>query len=85
MDYEVLEHKGWVEQKGCYPSRIVLLKIDKGGHKEYSTHIQVDATGEPEIGKKYLVHGHYFMDLEEAVKDFKKREVHFLFAFFNTC
>lgn len=75
MEYEVLEHKDWVEQKGCYPSRIVLLKINNHGLKEYSTHIQVDARAEPEIAKMYVVLGHYFMDLEDAVRDFKKREI----------
>lgn len=70
MDYDVIESKEWVESEGCYPSRIVLLKIKKGDRTEYSTHMQVDN------GKtKYMVSGHYFIDLVSAVKDFKGREI----------
>jgi len=72
MEYEVMEHKDWVESEGCYPTRVVLLKLNDNPSK-YSTHLQIDPR--PEMPNLYLAHGHYFVDLEDAVKDFKGREV----------
>jgi len=73
MEYDVLEAKDWVFQQGCYPARIVLLKIKKAGDVEYSTHRQCDASQDG--GSKHLQLGHYFTDIEDAVKDFKQREI----------
>lgn len=72
MEYDVIESKDWVESEGCYPSRVVLLKI-KGKRTEYSTHMQVN--GEKDGLGLYVVHGHYFQDLKSAVNDFEGREI----------
>ena len=82
MKYEILKTKKWVNQIGCYPSRIVLLKIKKSNDlTEYSTHIQCDASKDKAKFKKsnldtlYLILGHYFTNILDAEKDFKTREV----------
>ena len=68
MDYKVIEHKDWHEEKGMLPGRVVLLEINKGDWVEYSTHIQYQKDGQ-----LHLVHGHYFVDIEDARKDFSER------------
>ena len=74
MDYDVIESKPWVDGgEGCYPARVVLLKINKGGRTEWSTHIQYDAAQDGR--QKHVAHGHYFETVWDAAMDFKKREV----------
>jgi hypothetical protein len=67
---EIVKKSDWNQGKGVDPNCIVLLKIEKGGHLEYTTHEMVMRPGkkEPEF---YL--GHYFTTLDPAVGDFKKR------------
>jgi len=79
MEFVILKTKDWVKEKGMFAYRVVLTVktgLKKEGHQlnanlyaeEYTTHIQID-NGE----KKYLASGHYFMDMESALKDFKDR------------
>lgn len=76
MDYKIVKAKEWVHQEGCYPSRIVLLKINKGNMIEYSTHIQCSTKHENKIKpNQYIVLGHYHTTIESAENDFKKREI----------
>lgn len=83
MEFVILKTKEWKQSKGCYPVRIVLtarvednLNIYHQNNAnryawEYTTHQQINATEDK--GKISLASGHYFMDLEEAIKDFKER------------
>jgi len=74
MKYEIVENKDWVKGAGCYPARIVLLKIKKAdGRHEWSTHMEVNPT--PDQKSNYMVQGHYFCDIFDAVNDFKNRKV----------
>jgi hypothetical protein len=80
MEYTIVAEKEWVRSKGCYPSRVVLLRIKKGdAGTEYSTHVQIDYSKD-KIGKKEndylgLAHGHYYVDILGAAQDFDKRNV----------
>ncbi len=75
MKSEIIGTKPWdTKSKGCYPSRIVLLKINKGDWIEYSTHIEVDPSKESR--ENYFTEGHYFANLEGAKIDFNEREIH---------
>ena len=79
MKYTIVAEKEWVDGgKGSYPGRVVLLKIDKGGRTEYSTHVQIDGTkdkvGTLKDGKYlYIAWGHYFQDILSAAQDFNER------------
>jgi len=73
MEYTILEKKPWVFAEGCYPTRVVLLKLLGYKEGEYTTHLQVDATKDG--GSIHLAHGHYFTELQGALDDFKTREV----------
>jgi hypothetical protein len=67
---EIVKRSEWKTGKGVDPHCIVILKIEKGGHLEYTTHEMVMRPGkkEPEFYS-----GHYFMLLSGASTDFKKR------------
>lgn len=67
---DIVKKSEWRTGKGVDPHCIVVLKIEKGGRIEYTTHEMVMRPGkkEPEF---YL--GHYYTTLESAAKDFKKR------------
>lgn len=67
---EIVKRSEWKMGRGVDPHCIVLLKIKKGGHLEYTTHEMVQRPGkkEPEFYS-----GHYFTTLNPAAQDFKKR------------
>jgi len=71
MDYKILKYKEWVYQEGCYPSRIVLLEINKACNIEYSTHIECLKAD----GKTFLVHGHYYTNIKDAKLGFYNRNI----------
>ena len=85
MEFIILKTKGWKKSKGCYPARVVLTAViagenrekDKHQHNahtyvfEYTTHLQIDATSDN--GKINLASGHYFTNIDDAIKDFNER------------
>jgi len=71
MDYNILMKKNWVKNhEDDEHARVVLLNLPKNGCTPFSTHIQVWKKDE----NLPLFQGHYFSFLEDAIKDYKKRE-----------
>ena len=78
MIKEIMESKAWDKGDEIYkPSRVVLLKHVKTNGKvhEYSTHIQCQNEEFALLGRLELYYGQYFCSVEDAKKDFNKREV----------
>ena len=74
---EVLKATRWVQEKGNDPARIVLRKffLTNGKVKEYVTHMEVK---HPRLrGKPAYYHGHYYMTLADAEKDYERRKKEF--------
>lgn len=83
MFYMILKSKPFYKEEGCKDARIVLLAIVKGSVidddniplREFSTHMQIIESVD-EYGTTYShAHGHYYQNLEDALEDFKKREL----------
>jgi hypothetical protein len=67
---EMVKRSDWKTGKGVDPHCIVLLKLEKGGSIEYTTHEMVKRPG---VKEPAFYSGHYFTTLGAAAVDFKKR------------
>jgi len=70
--FEIIQGKHWVKEKGTYPSRIVLMKRFKpdGTIREYCTHMEVDQNG-----VQAFYSGHYYQTLAAARRDYETRRL----------
>ena len=57
------------EDSDCYPARIVLWEHPENPLQLFATHIEVLPPGQ----EPYFILGHYDMDINRAVSDYKKR------------
>jgi hypothetical protein len=62
-----------VEEKGVYPTRIVLIEKEDKSTSAYATHKEAFPYDTRNDGKPYLYSGAYFRTKEEAEKSFKER------------
>lgn len=66
----IIKQSGWKTGHGVDPHCIVLLMIEKGGKNEYTTHEMVKRPGKKAME---FYSGHYYTEIEDALKDFNKR------------